>query len=182
MQHPEANAMDHKIVAEYANLVGRFGPDSEEVKDLRALHAADREFLDYADALDRMKRALGGCGIDYPAPGKEWPSSPPAPPEQIWMVVELLGHNVHAGPVTEEVRFGGAIGRVDDLQPDGSFVTIYFGHSAIFRVTRSTEAAVREMKRMRVRPVGYLTGPVLHPDDVDDDIDAEEDLDIDNFE
>lgn len=55
-----------QLVAEYANAVGKFGPESEQVLRLRAIHAHDLEFLDYANSLDRIKRHLGGSGIDKP--------------------------------------------------------------------------------------------------------------------
>jgi hypothetical protein len=62
--------MTQKVVA-YSNAVGRHGPDSEEAKRVRAAHADDAEFQEYADALDRIKRHLGGSGIDYPAKQKD---------------------------------------------------------------------------------------------------------------
>lgn len=49
----------HAIVAEYSNAVGRYGPDSEQVREVRAKYADIVDFLDYADALDRIKRHLG---------------------------------------------------------------------------------------------------------------------------
>ena len=57
-----------QLVAKYSNAVGRYGPDSEQAKQVRADHADDAEFLQYADALDRVKRHLGGSGIDSTSP------------------------------------------------------------------------------------------------------------------
>jgi hypothetical protein len=53
-----------KLISVYADAVGRYGPDSDEVHRLRDWHADNAEFLNYADALDRIKRNLGGSGID----------------------------------------------------------------------------------------------------------------------
>jgi hypothetical protein len=53
------------IIAQYANIVGRHGPDSDEAREFRDCHLSDEEFRDYADALDRIKRHLGGSGIDW---------------------------------------------------------------------------------------------------------------------
>lgn len=53
-----------QLVVTYSNAVGRYGPDSDQVRRIRAEHADNQEFLDYADALDRIKRRLGGKGID----------------------------------------------------------------------------------------------------------------------
>lgn len=58
------NKTIQQIVIEYCNAVGRYGPDSEKVRRIRAAHADNLEFLDYADALDRIKRHLGGSGTD----------------------------------------------------------------------------------------------------------------------
>lgn len=56
-----------QLVAAYSNVVGRYGPDSEQVRRIRADHADNGEFLEYADALDRIKRHLGGSGMDRQA-------------------------------------------------------------------------------------------------------------------
>jgi hypothetical protein len=53
-----------QLVAAYSNAVGRFGPDSEQAQQIRAAYADNAEFLQYADALDCVKRLLGGRGID----------------------------------------------------------------------------------------------------------------------
>lgn len=74
---------------------------------------------------------------------QETPSEAP----QQWGIVELMGHVSHAGPITEEVKFGATMGRVDALQRDGAFVTHFFGAASIYRVTYSTEEAIREKMR-----------------------------------
>lgn len=45
-----------QLVGEYANAVGRYGPESEQVRQFRVDHADDSLLMDYADALDRLKR------------------------------------------------------------------------------------------------------------------------------
>lgn len=57
-------------VAEYANAVGRYGPDSEQAREVLGRHADAAEFLELADAVDCLKRAFGGSGIDWPV--DEW--------------------------------------------------------------------------------------------------------------
>lgn len=54
-------------VAEYANTVGRYGPDSEEARRVRKAYIHDDEFLEYVAALDRVKEHIGGSGMDEPA-------------------------------------------------------------------------------------------------------------------
>lgn len=61
MPKDENNAI-FKLVGEYSDALGRFGPDSAEVQRLREAHADNQEFLEYANALDRVKRHLGGSG------------------------------------------------------------------------------------------------------------------------
>lgn len=56
-----------QLVGQYSDALGRFGPDSLEVRRLREANADNREFLEYADALDRVKRHLGGSGMDAKA-------------------------------------------------------------------------------------------------------------------
>lgn len=56
-----------RMTSIYANAVGRYGPDSEQAREVRSRYADVPDFADLADALDRIKRGLGGCGIDYPA-------------------------------------------------------------------------------------------------------------------
>jgi len=54
----------HRLVSEYSNAVGANGPGSPQALAIREAHADDREFLEYANALDRIKRHLGGKGME----------------------------------------------------------------------------------------------------------------------
>lgn len=47
-----------QLVGQYANAVGKYGPDSEQTKKIRENNKDNKEFLNYADALDRIKRRL----------------------------------------------------------------------------------------------------------------------------
>ena len=53
-----------KIVAAYSNAVGRYGPDSDQAREIRKSNADNSMFMDYADALDAIKRHLGGSGME----------------------------------------------------------------------------------------------------------------------
>lgn len=73
-----------------------------------------------------------------------------------WCIVELMGHNVIAGYVTEQVIGGAAMLRVDvplvaeDRQP----FTKFFAPSAIYGITPTTEtAAWTAASRLRTRPI-----------------------------
>lgn len=59
-----------------------------------------------------------------------------------WAILELMGHVRLAGKVTEESRFGVALGRIDIPTADG-FTTQYFGGSSIYRLTPTTEEIAR---------------------------------------
>lgn len=61
-----------------------------------------------------------------------------------WAIVELLGHVRIAGLLTEEERFGAKIGRID-IPVNDTFVTQYFGHSSIYRITPCTEEVARSV-------------------------------------
>jgi hypothetical protein len=65
--HDRPDGVLVSLVATYANALGRYGPDDPKVRQMRQDNAGHLAFLDYADALDKVKRTLGGSGIDYPA-------------------------------------------------------------------------------------------------------------------
>jgi regulator of replication initiation timing len=49
-----------QLVGEYSNTINRHGPDSEQAKQFREDHADNKELIDYADALDRIKLHFEG--------------------------------------------------------------------------------------------------------------------------
>ena len=72
----------------------------------------------------------------------------------VWAKLELMGHVMMAGRITEEEKFGSKVGRIDVPQEDGSFVTQYFGGGSIYRMTIVAEAVARDMaKKITVAPV-----------------------------
>lgn len=62
-----------------------------------------------------------------------------------WFIVELLGHVRLVGVVCEVEAFGGKLGRVDALQPDGSTVTQFFNAASIYRLTPTTEETAKAL-------------------------------------
>lgn len=56
-------------VSRYSNAVGRHGPGSPEAEAVRADYPGDAAFGEFADSLDRLKRRLGGSGVDWPPRG-----------------------------------------------------------------------------------------------------------------
>jgi hypothetical protein len=104
-----------------------------------------------------------------------------------WAVLELMGHVRTAGRITEEQRFGAVLGRCDVPQDDGSFVTVYFGGSSVYRLTPCSEEAARAVAlRNKPEPVHQwempqpklpAPQPPRVPDDEDED---DEDYDRDN--
>jgi hypothetical protein len=54
----------YRLVSEYSNAVGANGPDSPQAKAIREAHADDREFLAYANAVDRIPWQPSGKGME----------------------------------------------------------------------------------------------------------------------
>lgn len=103
-----------------------------------------------------------------------------------WAIIELFGHNVIAGLVSEQTIGGAALIRVDVPEVDDAHpaFTKFYGGGAIYAMTPTTEAHAREAAaQIRVRPVAlYIlpgAGPALpalnESDDYDRDGDEDED-------
>jgi hypothetical protein len=86
-----------------------------------------------------------------------------------WAIVEIMGHNVIAGFVTEVAKFGVAMMRVDvpDLEVNGIVkpgFTKFYGGSSIYAITPTTqEIALEAAKRLDVRPVSLWVVPDPRP-------------------
>ena len=52
-----------------------------------------------------------------------------------WAKVELLGHGVYAGLLSEVEAFGAVLGRVDAFRADGTRHTVFFGPGSVYRLT-----------------------------------------------
>lgn len=73
-----------------------------------------------------------------------------------WCIVELMGHNVMAGYVTEQVVGGAAMLRVDVpaiSEAQGAF-TKFYAPAAVYGITPTTEEnATIAARRIQARPV-----------------------------
>lgn len=49
-----------KLVGEYSNAVSRYGLNSDQARRIRDANQSNREFITYANALDRLKKHLRG--------------------------------------------------------------------------------------------------------------------------
>lgn len=77
---------------------------------------------------------------------------PGLPQDGEWGIVQLMGHVRWAGWVSECQRFGATVGRVDI--PDGdTWVTQFFGGSALYEYTPCDETIARAVASREVRPV-----------------------------
>jgi len=96
-----------------------------------------------------------------------------------WSIVELLGHRVLAGFVSEVEIAGAGFLRVDLWTEEGaSRATQFVAPASIYAITPTTEAAVRE--RMKPRPVHRyaLAAAIEPPEDPDfcrDEVEAGDD-------
>lgn len=80
-----------------------------------------------------------------------------------WAVVELLGHRVRYGRVTEVTMFGEAFCRIE-MPTDPATVEHYSG-KALYGIREASEAQIRAYHT----PRKVLTAPVLEGEVIDDD-------------
>lgn len=73
------------------------------------------------------------------------PTRPAADPPAPWRVVEIFGKRQHVGIASEVERFGVKMMRLEALQTDGSFVTMFYGGAAIFGDHEVSEEAARNL-------------------------------------
>lgn len=106
-----------------------------------------------ADALTTYLR--GRTMTQTAEPQTQTPADTPATERpKMWAVLELMGKVRTGGLVSEEVRFGATLGRIEIPQEDGSFVTQLFGGSSVYRLTPCTEEIARyAAKRGNHEPV-----------------------------
>lgn len=99
-----------------------------------------------------------------------------------WAIIELMGHRRLAGHVRDVTMFGGSFCRID--VPSEPPVTQYYGPTAIYCVTPTTEEIARRIgKACSPSPVSrYELGAgddVQQPDEsYDDEPDIEPDEDV----
>lgn len=78
-----------------------------------------------------------------------------AKPLDTWAVLELMGHRKLAGRVSEEVRFGSVMCRIDvpDVGDVAAF-TQYYGGSSIYALTPVSEQIARGVAaNLKARPI-----------------------------
>jgi len=63
---------------------------------------------------------------------------------EIWAIVELMGHVKLAGRLIEVERFGAKMGQLDVPTADG-FITQFFGGGSVYRITAVSEQVVRDV-------------------------------------
>jgi len=79
-----------------------------------------------------------------------------------WSIVEMLGHRVIAGFVSEVEIAGAGFLRVDLWSEEGAPKTTQFvAPASVYCITPTTEEIVRE--RMQPRPIARLALPVADP-------------------
>lgn len=88
-----------------------------------------------------------------------------------WCVVELFGHNVLAGKVTEQQIGGQAFVRVDVPSVNGSpEFTKFFGTGAVYCLTPTNEATARAVvAQHQPRPITVYVMPSFQLPEGDED-------------
>ena len=61
-----------------------------------------------------------------------------------WAVVEIMGHRVAAGLVTEVEMFGGKLMMIEQPRSDGTVGRSFYGSGSVFSMCFTTEKEVRE--------------------------------------
>lgn len=60
-----------------------------------------------------------------------------------WAIVELMGHRKLVGRVSEVERYGSKMPRIDVPLPGGEFATQFYGGSAVYCESPTTEEVAR---------------------------------------
>lgn len=92
-------------------------------------------------------------------------------PFKTWAILELMGHIRLGGMVSEEVRFGTTMGRIDipGEKEEEWTATQYFGGGSVYRVTPCTEETARAVAASN-RPRPSHTYQLPHYDDDEDEL------------
>ena len=85
--------------------------------------------------------------------------------QDVWAIVEIMGHDRYAGRVSEFTRFGPPLTRVEVPGEDGQIKwEKYFGPGAIYAITPVDEATARlEALRCSPTPITVYSAPVREP-------------------
>ena len=114
---------------------------------------------------------------------------------EVWAIVEIMGHQVIAGKVSEETHFGSPLMRVDvPKSSKREEFTVYYGGGAIYKITPTTEEIVKSFVEKQdpepVKPYMLALPTLADKVDVDrygsddwsgDDYDPEEDDDYNDY-
>lgn len=74
--------------------------------------------------------------------------------QEMWAIVELMGHAQTAGRITKPSEWGGLM-RVDVPGGDGNYTTEFYGMSAIYRVKFVSEDVARAYAPKEREILGY---------------------------
>ncbi len=86
-------------------------------------------------------------------------------PQDLWAIVEVMGHSRYAGRVSEYTGLGVPLVRVEvpETEEEPAFEKL-LGAASIFRVTPCTEdVARRAAESLRVRPLSMVALPSREP-------------------
>ena len=105
---------------------------------------------------------------------------------EAYCIVEIMGHQVIAGKISEETHFGAPLMRVDvPKSSKRESFTCYYGGGAIYKITPTTEEVVNAfVEKQDPEPIKpyMLALPSLASHIVEDDLDLYEEDSTDDYE
>jgi len=99
------------------------------------------------------------------------------PPFEGWAILELMGHRVRYGHVSEVEMFGGKLLRIDipvNGEPDADHISEFYSCGSVYSLRPASEQIIRDqIKRYGedlrpVRPADYRERPALTHPEIDD--------------
>jgi len=94
-----------------------------------------------------------------------------------WACLELMGHVMTYGRITEEEHFGQKLGRIEIPTGEDAFLTQWFGGSSVYRITPCTEEVARRAAGYRRPAISQFARAGEPPDFIPSDDDPSLDND-----
>lgn len=137
------------------------GPHRTDDPGVIAMMRGELPFAAAFEIIDQQRNLIAGLEAEIEAAAEK--SNDGSIPGEQWAVVELMGHRVRTGIVSEVERFGTKMLRID-LPAEEGFVTEFYGGPSIYGIRPVSEevgraAAARSGDPRPVRPAEFRSLP-----------------------